>query len=168
MTTHLSLFINRVSNIWHLDNKSYLYTIGYEGLTIDDFINKLVAHNIQILVDVRNNPSSRKVGFSKNALQKHIERVGVRYVHIPELGVPSKLRKNLGSKASYETLFKYYEKKILISNLDCLDKIRDMTSQYSRVALMCFEANHLACHRHKITEYLSREPSFQTRIVHIN
>jgi uncharacterized protein (DUF488 family) len=145
-----------------------LFTIGYEGLTIEGFIEKLLANDIRMLIDVRNNPQSRKPGFSKTSFMDYLKKAGINYEHIPELGVPSKLRKNLETKASYQSFFNYYERKILASNLDCLEKIVLITAQFSRVALTCFEADYHVCHRHKITEYLSREPTFRANIVHLN
>jgi uncharacterized protein (DUF488 family) len=156
-STKLGLFIRRPQ----------LFTIGYEGLTIGEFIDRILAYDIRTLIDVRNNPLSRKPGFSKKAFQEQLESVGVRYRHIPELGVPSAFRRNLGTAASYASLFRYYEKNILASNLDCVEQIKQITNQSSRVALTCFEADYHACHRHRITQHLSEDPSFRAEIVHL-
>lgn len=156
-----------VSTFWKPDNSPCLYTIGYEGLTIDAFINKLIANNIHALVDVRNNPFSMKYGFSKPGFQNYVERVGVKYYHIPELGIPSKLRKGLGTEKSYTKLFTYYEKNILPHNLIYVEEIKQIVQEYAHVALTCFEANYQSCHRHKITDYLE-EQGFGAKISHIN
>jgi uncharacterized protein (DUF488 family) len=152
---------------WCIDNTPCLFTIGYEGLTVNSFIEKLLANDIRVLIDVRNNPQSRKPGFSKSVFRDYLERAGIIYQHIPELGVPSTLRKNLGTEESYQSLFTYYEKEILPLNLDYIEKIKEITTRFSRVALTCFEADYHTCHRHKITEYLSQEPSFKARVVHL-
>ncbi len=47
-----------------------LFTIGYEGRSIDEYLNILIENNIKVLCDVRKNPLSRKYGFSKQSLQK--------------------------------------------------------------------------------------------------
>lgn len=168
MTENIFTF-PKVRNIaWRVNNHPCLFTIGYEGLTINQFIEKLASHDIKILIDVRNNPISRKTGFSKSAFRDHLEAVGIKYQHIPELGVPSALRKNLGTKASYQSLFRHYEKKILASNLDYIEQIKIAIAQSSRVALMCFEADYHSCHRYKITEYLIQDKSFKTNIVHLD
>ena len=73
----------------------------------------------------------------------------------------------LGSAASYRSLFRYYERHILASNLDCVEEIKAIAARYSRVALACFEADYHACHRHRITEYLSQDPSFRGEIHHL-
>jgi len=168
MTTNL-VTIAQISSIpRRFDQTHYLFTIGYEGLSISSFIDKLLANDIRVLIDVRNNPLSRKPGFSKTAFRDHLEGAGIIYQHIPELGVPSALRKNLATKDSYQILFDYYEKEILASNLNYVEKIKTIITQFSRVALTCFEADYHTCHRHKITEYLSQEPTFMAEIVHLN
>jgi uncharacterized protein (DUF488 family) len=168
MTTNMLTFPQVRNNVWRVNNSPCLFTIGYEGLTINQFIEKLVSNDIKILIDVRNNPISRKVGFSKSVFRDRLEAVGIKYQHIPELGVPSALRKNLGTKASYQSLFHHYERKILACNLDYVEQIKMAITQFSRVALMCFEADYHTCHRHRITEYLSQDRSFKTNIVHLD
>jgi uncharacterized protein (DUF488 family) len=168
MTTDLRSLSKVVRVPWHIDDTPCLFTIGYEGRTINHYIEMLLSNDIRVLIDVRNNPLSRKPGFSKTAFRIHLENAGIIYQHISKLGVPSKLRKNLGTEDSYRSLFNYYQKEILAFNLDSIEKIKNITTQFSRVALTCFEADYHNCHRHKITEYLSQEPSFNARIVHLN
>ena len=168
MTLNLQTSPQLIGHSWQVDNTPCLFTIGYEGLSINSFIDKLLANDIRVLIDVRNNPLSRKPGFSKSAFRDHLEKAGISYQHIPELGIPSALRKNLGTEASYLSLFDYYEKEILAFNLDYVEKIKMITTQYSRVALTCFEADYHICHRHKITDYLGQEPTFTAKIVHLN
>jgi hypothetical protein len=157
-----------ISTFWNLDNRPCLFTLGYEGLTIDAFLNKLIANNIHALVDVRNNPFSMKYGFSQPGFRNHVERAGVHYDHIPQLGIPSELRKGLGTKATYASLFTYYEKNILPENLSYIEKIKQIIQDYSRVALTCFESDYHFCHRHKITEYLHKLQRFDIKISHLN
>jgi uncharacterized protein (DUF488 family) len=145
----------------------YLFTIGYEGLSIDDYLRKLISNDIHALIDVRSNPLSRKPGFSKSSFRDHIEKAGIKYFHIPELGVPSKLRKNLDTREAYDSLFDYYGRKILPSNTESIEKIKGILFEFSRVALTCFEADYLLCHRHKITEYFDQESSFEGAIIHL-
>ncbi len=57
--------MERVKIWWNTDNTPIIFTIGYEGLSIDAYLHKLIVNNIKILVDVRHNPQSMKFGFSK-------------------------------------------------------------------------------------------------------
>ncbi len=73
----------RVSNSRNTTKTPCLFTIGYEGLSIDAYLNMLIADNISVLVDVRKNPISRKYGFSKTRLTDYTRLAGITYIHIP-------------------------------------------------------------------------------------
>ena len=62
--------------------------IGYEGLIIDQVVARLQAEGVEVLVDVRMTPLSRKPGFSKRALSEALSAAGIRYVHDRRLGNP--------------------------------------------------------------------------------
>lgn len=144
-----------------------LFTIGYEGLTIDAYLNKLIANNVQAVIDVRKNPVSMKYGFSKRQLQRYLENVGIAYRHIPELGIESHLRQNLSGLEDYKRLFDYYQSHILPNQNEALEVMRSVLDEKRRVALTCFEARHILCHRNKIAEHFSRDPTFAAPIVHL-
>src|SRR5262249_22222121 len=40
------------------EESACLFTIGYEGLTIDEYLSVLIANNIKVLADIRKNPIS--------------------------------------------------------------------------------------------------------------
>lgn len=149
------------------DSSSCLFTIGYEGISIDKYLSKLISSNISTLVDVRKNPISKKYGFSKNQLKRHIENIDIQYVHFPELGVPSNLRQNLNNEHAYKNLFREYEEVILRRETQAIGNLRDLIYTNKRVALTCFEASYECCHRSKITEYFENDSSFQIPIIHL-
>lgn len=93
-----------------------LYTIGYEGITLEEYLNKLIHNGIKVLCDVRNNPLSMKYGFSKNQLQKACEGVGIIYQHFPEVGIQAEQRQELNTQVDYDTLFVKYKKRKFIKN----------------------------------------------------
>lgn len=148
------------------DVDKILFTAGYEGLTIDAYINKLISYNIDLVIDVRKNPISMKYGFSKNKMRNYLENAGIKYEHFPELGIVSKLRKNLESPSDYFRLFEQYYSDILPKNINTINRIVQLHKSYNRIVLTCFEADHSSCHRHKITEWLEAH-SFRESIVHI-
>ena len=152
---------------WNKDESPCLFSIGYEGKTIDAYLNELIINNVKLLVDVRKNPLSMKYGFSKSKLQSYIERVRLSYIHIPQLGIPSKLRKNLNSSDAYHRLFEYYQSGILPMETDSINHLQRLIKDHKRIALTCFEADYHCCHRHKITEYLCDISQFKTPIQHI-
>lgn len=149
------------------DTSSCLFTIGYEGLSIDAFLNALVLNNVAALVDVRKNPISMKYGFSKTKLASYVQAAGLSYVHIPNLGVPSELRKGLKSVSAYQELFSYYSTVILPNQKEALEQLRGIIANKNRVAITCFEADYHFCHRHKIAEYIEDEPAFNVSVVHL-
>lgn len=150
-----------------ISNLPTLFTIGYEGITIDAYLNKLIKHDIKVLIDVRKNPLSRKHGFSKKQFREYINKVGIDYLHMPELGVPSKFRKSLNDTDSYSKLFELYTSEILPLGDDSLNLIVDKLGKFDRVALTCFEKDHLMCHRNKISERLIDDQKLSLQVKHI-
>jgi hypothetical protein len=84
----------------------------------------LLESGITILCDVRRNPIRRKYGFSKNTLARTGENVGIRYEHLPELGIASEQRQGLDTQADYDALFDDYERTWLPKQGAALEKIR--------------------------------------------
>lgn len=85
-----------------------VFTIGYEGREIEDFVSRLKAFNITRLIDIREIPLSRKKGFSKSALKKRVEAENIEYVHLKMLGSPSALRHQLKEDHDYDRFFAAY------------------------------------------------------------
>ena len=158
----------QVSHTWNNDGSSCLFTIGYEGLSIDAYLDVLVSNDIAVLVDVRKNPISMKYGFSKTKLAVYTKIAGIAYIHIPDLGIPSNLRQDLNNKAAYQKLFDYYSSQILPDHKNAIEKLKAIVNDQGRVAITCFEADHQFCHRNKIAEYLEGDPEFNTSVVHYN
>ena len=134
-----------------------LVTIGYEGRSLENYLNALLRDSVTLLCDVRRNPLSRKYGFSKSTLSKACEGVGIRYEHLPELGIASEERRELTEQADYDALFAVYERDSLPQQTAALAKIRGWIERDGqRVALTCFEAQPCQCHRHCVAEALER------------
>ena len=114
----------QISKIRNNAETACLFTIGYEGLSIDAFLNILLSKNIAALVDVRKNPISMKYGFSKTRLANYTRMTGILYFHIPELGVPSDLRHDLNSVIAYKRLFEYYLLRILPEQKEAIEKLK--------------------------------------------
>jgi hypothetical protein len=134
-----------------------LVTIGYEGRTLEGYLNTLLRDSVTLLCDVRRNPLSRKYGFSKSTLQNACARVGLRYEHLPELGIASEERRELVTQADYDALFAVYERNSLPNQGAALAKIRVwIEKEEQRVALTCFEAEPCQCHRHCVAKALER------------
>ena len=132
-------------------------TIGYEGRNLEGYLNRLIVAGVTMLCDVRRNPLSRKYGFSKRTLAKGCEGVGIRYEHLPELGIASEERRELVTQADYDALFAVYRRDALPQQTRVLTQIRQWVDQGERVALTCFEALPQQCHRHCVADALQHQ-----------
>jgi uncharacterized protein (DUF488 family) len=136
---------------------SGIFTIGYEGRSLEEYLNILIQQNIRVLCDVRKNPLSRKYGFAKKTLSNACESVNIKYIHIPELGIISDKRKSLRTQLDYDNLFLDYEKNILPLQQKSMKLIQDLLSKYGRIALTCYEALPKQCHRTRIANAIHNE-----------
>jgi hypothetical protein len=142
-----------------------LVTIGYEGKSLERYLNQLLRDGVTMLCDVRRNPLSRKYGFSKSTLSKACEGVGIRYEHLPELGIASEERRDLKTQADYDALFAEYERKSLPHQGKAVDRIGKWVAEGERVALTCYEALPCQCHRHCVAEAV--EAARKLKAVHL-
>ncbi len=70
----------------------HIFTIGYEGATVAEFLAALQQAGIQRVIDVRALPLSRRPGFSKTPLSGALAEAGIEYVHLKALGTPAEGR----------------------------------------------------------------------------
>lgn len=127
-------------------------TIGYEGKSIDKFLNELIVNKINLVADVRRNAYSMKFGFQRSKLKNYLEKIDIEYIHIPELGISSDKRENLKTYDDYQALFAHYQDE-LDTKRDYLDEIKSI-GKNKKVALMCFEKDVKFCHRGIIAKRL--------------
>jgi len=144
-----------------------LFTIGYEGLSLEKYIMKLIKEDVHVLVDVRKNAYSMKYGFSKGILSKACENVCINYIHMPELGIESEFRKDLKTQDDYDCLFLQYERTTLAKNTEQLKTLRKVVDEGGRVALTCFEKDFRQCHRSRIAKWLMLMPDVQYKLSHL-
>lgn len=143
------------------------YTIGYEGVSPEAYINALLTSGVRMLVDVRRNAYSQKYGFSKSELSSIFPRVGIEYLHMPELGIESEMRQNLATDNDYEALFKEYDQTTLPHQHAALDKLQHLLEEKQRIAITCFEADPYHCHRSRVAKALKAKENFTYKIEHL-
>ncbi len=156
----------KVQNSKPQNNEKMLFTIGYEGVSVEAYLNKLIKYNIKVLVDVRSNPLSMKYGFSKSQLNKFCENLDIKYVHYPDVGIHSDHRQELNTQADYDKLFVSY-KKDLPKTIATQEAILKLIEDNDRIALTCFEANICQCHRKHLAEAIESRPKFKYEVKHI-
>lgn len=129
-----------------------IYTIGYEGTTVESLLDELDRNFIQTLIDVRYVPLSRKAGFSKNALANLLDIRGIDYRHVKSLGCPSIIRdryKEDGDWGAYSDSFLKYLETQERAVEDLLPLVES-----SNCCLLCFERDPNFCHRKFVAERL--------------
>ena len=122
-----------------------LYTVGYEGLKIDEFLTLVLDSPIDLIVDTRWTPLSRKPGFSKSGLRQRLTDQRKEYVHIPQLGSPKVLRQELADSQDWSAFARQYLA-WLNDQEEALASLRALAAGMV-VGLLCFEANPHRCHR---------------------
>jgi uncharacterized protein YwgA len=157
----------KIAKILPLKTEIMLYTIGYEGVSLEEYLNKLLINDIKVLCDVRKNSSSMKYGFSKSQLRYACENLDIKFVHIPDLGIDSEYRQGLNTQSDYDKLFAEYRRKTLKETAEQQQTLIDLVNQYKRVAITCFEANIHQCHRKHLAENIQKNPQFKYDIKHI-
>lgn len=144
-----------------------LFTIGYEGISLEGYLQKLIRNNVKLLLDVRKNPLSMKFGFSKTLLKRYCESLGIAYLHMPEVGIVSEKRKELKTQSDYDELFEDYRQTTLAENTSAQHRILSLLKEHRRIALTCFEAESCQCHRSHLAEAISELPEFEYSLIHL-
>lgn len=132
---------------------SIIYTIGYEGTDIDRFVQTLKLVGIEVLVDVRAVPVSRKKGFSKTKLGARCAISGLGYEHLVDLGDPKNGRDAArgGRHAEFKRIYGSHLAEA--PTVTAIERVADLASS-NVICLMCFERDPLTCHRSMVGERL--------------
>jgi uncharacterized protein (DUF488 family) len=141
------------------------FTIGYEGVEIGNWINKLKDNGVSLIIDVREKPISRKRGFSKKSLNYFLQDNGISYIHLSDLGSPTEIRNELYETNNYPLFFKKYLSH-LCKQVDALSLIVEKSIN-KKTCLMCFERDPLKCHRSVITDYLLARYPEEMQVKHL-
>jgi len=132
------------------------YTVGYEGKSVDEFFNGLLASGIAGILDVRANPVSRKYGFAKRSMSRIASSLSLAYHHLPELGITGDHRAELSDFASYQRLLDEYEKTMLPKRTDHIRRATELLGSQP-LALLCMEKDVRCCHRGRLAKRVARE-----------
>ncbi len=159
--------LQKVTDAKPKGNKTILFTIGYEGISLEEYLVRLLKNDVKVLVDVRNNAMSMKYGFSKSQLIKYCGYLGIQYLHFPDVGIQSDQRQELNSQNDYDKLFSVYRKNNLTQTTKSQNDILNLLKQHKRIALTCFEADICQCHRKHLAEAIETLPEFSYSVIHI-
>ena len=123
-----------------------IFTIGYEGTTVPEFIAALHKAGVERVIDVRALPLSRRPGFSKTALGGALAEGGIEYVHLKALGTPAEGR-SAARAGRHADLARIYAGQLelpeaMAQAAKMLELAREKPS-----ALLCMEREPAHCHR---------------------
>ena len=129
-----------------------IFSIGYEGKSIEQFIALLQQEDVRQIIDVRERPFSYKSGFSKSPLRDNLHKAGIEYHHIKELGTDKRSRDEYKRTGDIKKLCVTYSKR-LDRSPDQYNILLSLASNKT-TALMCFENDYKGCHRQVIEQRL--------------
>ncbi len=127
-----------------------IYSVGYEGLTVDGLVELLTGARVAVVIDVRLNPSSRKPGFSRKRLSNRLAEAGIDYIHEKELGNPPDNRESFRNGDGIEGRTRL-RSLLLDGDGAALARVVALASQ-QRIAVLCVEREHHRCHREVIAD----------------
>jgi uncharacterized protein (DUF488 family) len=142
-----------------------IFTIGYEGLDPKAFFVLLKRCDVEMIVDVRDLPVSRKKGFSKQSLSELCQQNGIEYQHIPALGCPRDVRhayRDDGDWAKYTVRFKAH----LAKQGDALSEVALLAAR-RKICLLCFEEDFNFCHRTYVAQSAAPLVGGDVKISHL-
>jgi uncharacterized protein (DUF488 family) len=147
-------------------SKNSLFTTGYSGHDQSSFLALMQDNGVDVVIDVRRNPVSRKRGFSKTGLGEFLKANGIEYRHSKDLGVPQNLRADLKAGtcelADYLTGFREY----LGDQLSALEEVYNLACRKT-CCLLCVEQCSDECHRSVVAEEVAALNGRTVRIVHV-
>jgi len=139
-----------------------IFTIGYEGTTVPDFVDALKKAGVERVIDVRALPLSRRPGFSKTPLRNALAEAEIEYIHLKALGTPSEGR-TAARAGRYADLARIYAGQLelpeaIAQSAQMLELAREAPS-----ALLCMEREPAHCHRTLLLDAVAKE----AEVVHL-
>ena len=123
-----------------------IFTIGYEGTTVPEFISALHTAGIERVIDVRALPLSRRPGFSKSALRSALEESGIEYLHLKALGTPAEGRA-AARAGRHLDLERIYSGQLELPEAIAQSAEMLALAREKPTALLCMEREPAHCHR---------------------
>jgi uncharacterized protein (DUF488 family) len=141
-----------------------IFTIGYEGVDIDSFVAVLSSYNIEVIVDVREIPLSRKPGFSKKSLESKLNLSGKGYLHMVDLGCPKPVRNRYREDGDWQRYTDGFLRYLKTQDAAVVELAELAAS--ANCALMCFEADSNFCHRSFVADAVKEYSGVSVTHIH--
>lgn len=144
-----------------------LYTIGYEGAEISQFLDTLRECGVERVIDIRDLPVSRKPGFSKTSLSSALQKHGIAYSHLKPLGDPKAGREAM-RRGDYAAFVEIYGAHLTAEESQVALKDAVRLAQSDRSVLLCFERSPKECHRTIVAIEMSKAAEFEIQNLGVN
>lgn len=136
-----------------MNTDMFVYTIGYEKSSIDDFAVSLESYKVGKLLDIRANPYSSQKEYCGDDLNSRLRESGIKYESLPSFGMPFNGRQAAAQNKLSRAWNIYWE---MLDNTKTNHHILLDMIKSDKIAFMCMEKNPSKCHRHILTEYLKK------------
>ena len=156
-----------VENAQPRSSPGTLLSIGYEGHSLEAYLNRLLKAGATLLCDVRHSALSRKYGFTKSTLSNACEGVGIRYEHRPQLGISIDRRRNLETSADHLRLFAEYKIRDLPREKETIAETVEWVRSGESVALTCYERDSKKCHRRTVATTIKYQSGIRSSVNHL-
>lgn len=144
-----------------------LYTIGYEGAEISQFLSTLRECGVERVIDIRDVPVSRKPGFSKGSLSAALEEEGIAYLHLKSLGDPKAGREAM-RRGDYMAFLEIYGAHLASEESQSALRQAVHVAQTDISVLLCFERSPKECHRTIVANEMSKAADFKIQNLGVN
>ena len=133
-----------------------IFSIGYEGATVAEFLAALTRAGVGRVIDVRALPLSRRPGFSKSPLRAALVEAGIDYVHLKALGTPAEGRA-AARAGRHQDMARIYAGQLelpeaMVQAAQMLELAAERPS-----ALLCMEREPAECHRTLLLQAVAAE-----------
>lgn len=147
--------------------KDKVFTIGYEKIDFPKWLSIIGESNIEVIIDVRERPLSRKKGFSKTRMAETLREHRIEYVHLRQLGSPPELRNELKRSGDFEVFFNQFNSLLDEEERQVVLQTLIETVEVKTCCLICVEEDPDLCHRSRIAEYLEQLANGRLKVEHI-
>jgi len=131
-----------------------VFTIGYERRDLADLLFRLHDVAVEILVDIRERPHSRKLDFRKSRLEAACKEANIQYESWRELGSTGAQRDRLKETGDFADFRRRFRQHVRRGRGDALKRLAAFSKQ-RQIALLCYERCHDECHRSVVAELIA-------------
>jgi len=130
-----------------------VYTIGYKGKSLQEFIEQLRAAGVDAVIDIRLRNTSHLAGYTKRDDLAYLlqEGFGIAYEHHPELAPTPEIRDAYLADKDWAAYVAQFLPLLHERHAETVGK--DILARYRSPCLLCAEPTAEHCHRRLVAEH---------------